>query len=109
MGRIRHDEPIPIAPSPAEPVVAADEPARIRRSRRRDSHLRRLLALADVVALAGSLCLAVVVFGSDTLEPAVALVPLLLLLGMKLLGLYDRDAPMIHKTCLLYTSDAADE
>jgi len=53
-----------------------------------------------VIALVGSLCLAVIVFGSDTLKPAVAVVPLLLLLGMKLLGLYDRDAPMIHKTTL---------
>ena len=85
---------------PALEVVADDEPRRITRGRGRDSHLRRLLALADVGALSVALGTAVLIFGSDTVNVAVLAMPLLLLTGMKLLGLYDRDAPMIHKTTL---------
>ena len=71
------------------PVGAASEPARITRGRRRDTYLRRLLALADLLALTGSTALAVLPFGSDTVRPEIVVLPILFLVGMKLLGLYD--------------------
>jgi exopolysaccharide biosynthesis polyprenyl glycosylphosphotransferase len=86
----------------AETAVPAPvgEPARIVRNRKRDSHLRRLLALADLLSFATALWLSVSVFGNETLQPGALATPLLFVLGAKLLGLYDRDAHLIHKNTL---------
>jgi len=68
---------------------------------RRDSLFRRLLEVADVVAMVGAVVL-MVGFSSGSLRLRWAsLVALpLLLLGAKLFGLYDRDETLIHKTTL---------
>lgn len=102
--------PDPAAEQAEKPVAGVDaaalaaepraEPTRIRRSRRRDTHLRRLLALADLLSLVLAIAVGIGLVGTISLKPGIIAVPLLGLLGMKLLGLYDRDAPMIHKTTL---------
>ena len=49
----------PVLPELSPAPTAHSDPVRVTRGRKRDSHLRRLLALADVLALAGSIALAV--------------------------------------------------
>jgi exopolysaccharide biosynthesis polyprenyl glycosylphosphotransferase len=68
---------------------------------RRDSHLRRMLAAADVIAAALALAAGVMVFGDNTsLGPAaLALVPGAIVLN-KVAGLYDRDPQRLHKSTL---------
>jgi hypothetical protein len=67
---------------------------------RRDSVLRRLLALADVVAAAVAISLALALVGQDAPAPAAILaLPLLVLIG-KVVGLYDRDERLLNKTTL---------
>ena len=67
---------------------------------KRDSFYRRSLIIADVAAAAGALYLAVVVIGGAALQPAMfAALPIVVLLG-KLLGLYDRDELVFHKSTL---------
>jgi exopolysaccharide biosynthesis polyprenyl glycosylphosphotransferase len=69
--------------------------------RRRDRRYRRLLGLADVLAMTAALALCVPLLGEgDTLTPLVgAGAPLILILG-KVLDLYDRDELLLHKTTL---------
>jgi exopolysaccharide biosynthesis polyprenyl glycosylphosphotransferase len=70
-------------------------------SLRRDALLRRMLLLADVVAIAGAFVLTVGL-SSRSLQltwAAAAGLPILLL-GAKLFGLYDRDEVLLHKTTL---------
>lgn len=98
--------PVTTPPSPVgdrtqteRPVAAASPRAdsrRLERNRRRDSLLRRLLAAADLSALA--IMFALVERGA--LEPTAALSPLLFVLVLKLSGLYDRDPHVIHKSTL---------
>jgi len=67
---------------------------------RRDAIYRRSLIAADVVAAAFALYVSVVGFGGASLEPAMLLaLPIVVLLG-KLLGLYDRDELVFHKSTL---------
>ena len=67
---------------------------------RRDSVYRRALIAADVLAAAVALYVGVVVLGDAALKPAVfAALPIVVLLG-KLLGLYDRDELVFHKSTL---------
>jgi exopolysaccharide biosynthesis polyprenyl glycosylphosphotransferase len=69
--------------------------------RRRDRRYRRLLGLADVVAMTLALAICVPLLGEgDTLTPLVgAGAPLILVLA-KVLDLYDRDELLLHKTTL---------
>jgi hypothetical protein len=69
--------------------------------RRRDRRYRRLLGLADVLAMTAALAVCVPLLGEgDTLTPLVgAGAPLILLLA-KVLDLYDRDELLLHKTTL---------
>jgi exopolysaccharide biosynthesis polyprenyl glycosylphosphotransferase len=71
-------------------------------SRRRDSRLRRTLAVGDVLACALALCVAIyLVPGSSTRLRLtdVLLVPLVVVLS-KAIGLYDRDQHRLHKSTL---------
>src|SRR4051794_32802996 len=69
-------------------------------ARRRDALYRRSLIAADVLAAAAALTFAIVTVGGGSLRPGlVAAVPLVILLG-KLLGLYDRDENVVHKSTL---------
>lgn len=67
---------------------------------RRDAIYRRSLVGADLVAAAVALWFAVVIVGGASVAPAmVAALPVVVLLG-KLLGLYDRDELVFHKSTL---------
>jgi exopolysaccharide biosynthesis polyprenyl glycosylphosphotransferase len=69
--------------------------------RKRDRRYRRLLGLADVLAMTLALAICVPLLGEgDTLSPLVgAGAPLILVLS-KVLDLYDRDELLLHKTTL---------
>jgi exopolysaccharide biosynthesis polyprenyl glycosylphosphotransferase len=66
---------------------------------RRDSTVRRSLALADVVALAVALLLTALA-GGETVAPAAALALPMLVVVAKVMGLYDRDANLLRRTTL---------
>lgn len=66
----------------------------------RDAVNRRLLAVADVLALLGALLVTVTVTDQPGLRPAIlAAIPVVIVIG-KLSGLYDRDELRINKTTL---------
>ena len=67
---------------------------------RRDAIFRRSLIAADIVAAQIALWFAIVVVGGASVRPAIALaIPIVVLVG-KLLGLYDRDELVFHKSTL---------
>jgi exopolysaccharide biosynthesis polyprenyl glycosylphosphotransferase len=66
---------------------------------RRDSVYRRLLALADAAAAGLAVGLAGVVSGVGISPAAAAFLPLLILVA-KIVGLYDRDEQVLHKSTL---------
>jgi exopolysaccharide biosynthesis polyprenyl glycosylphosphotransferase len=67
---------------------------------KRDAVYRRSLVMADVIAAALALYFAIVEAGGAALRPQVLLaLPIVILLG-KLLGLYDRDELVFHKSTL---------
>jgi len=70
------------------------------RSRRRDAHGRRALALADLIAAAVALTLAVVVLGGDQLTLALAAAAPVIVVVSKIIGLYDRDEQLVRKSTL---------
>src|SRR5687767_11189212 len=80
----------------------ADSPASTRTDviRRRDSLYRRLLALADMLAIAFALTFSAIVLGDDKLALASLAVPILFVPVVKAMGLYDRDQHLLHKTTL---------
>ena len=67
---------------------------------RRDSTYRRLLLGADLLALAFALCAALASGGSRGLAWAALPAAMVLILGAKLAGLYDRDPALLRKTTL---------
>jgi exopolysaccharide biosynthesis polyprenyl glycosylphosphotransferase len=70
-------------------------------SLRRDALFRRMLAVADVVALIGAFVLTIVISRrSMQLTWATATEIPILLVGAKLTGLYDRDETLLRKTTL---------
>jgi exopolysaccharide biosynthesis polyprenyl glycosylphosphotransferase len=71
----------------------------LRAVRRRDTIFRRLLALADELGTAGAL-LVVVLAGGYGLHPAALVTLPTVLLLAKLLGLYEREELVIHKSTL---------
>jgi exopolysaccharide biosynthesis polyprenyl glycosylphosphotransferase len=69
---------------------------------RRDALLRRSLALVDVIAAIGALAIVVSAIhaGAARLAPStILLVPIVLVAG-KVIGLYDRDQHVVHKTTI---------
>jgi exopolysaccharide biosynthesis polyprenyl glycosylphosphotransferase len=66
----------------------------------RDKIFRRSLAVADAVAAASALAIAVTVLGDDRLKPAALVFVLLAVCVSKVVGLYDRDELLLHKTTL---------
>jgi exopolysaccharide biosynthesis polyprenyl glycosylphosphotransferase len=66
----------------------------------RDKIFRRSLAAADALAAASALVIAVTALGNDSLRPAAALFVLLAVGVSKVVGLYDRDELLLHKTTL---------
>jgi exopolysaccharide biosynthesis polyprenyl glycosylphosphotransferase len=74
--------------------------ARMERIRRRDTLLRRLLGLADVTALVSALVLSLYILGEDDQRLTIVGALLAMLLIAKLLGLYDRDPHLTHKTTM---------
>jgi exopolysaccharide biosynthesis polyprenyl glycosylphosphotransferase len=94
---VRHVE---AARSPLDADVEVPEADCARESRRRDAVYRRSLAAADVLAAAFALVLAIVVLGGDSVKPLLILaLPLVVVVG-KIVGLYDRDEYLLHKTTL---------
>jgi exopolysaccharide biosynthesis polyprenyl glycosylphosphotransferase len=67
---------------------------------RRDAILRRTLAASDVISAGTAVTLCVVVAGDDRLAPAAPLVLPLVVLVSKMIGLYDRDQYVLHKSTL---------
>jgi exopolysaccharide biosynthesis polyprenyl glycosylphosphotransferase len=65
----------------------------------RDALLRRLLATADAVSLGFALTVSILVAGDTPTFVVVAMLPLMVLVS-KVVGLYDRDEHVLHKTTL---------
>jgi exopolysaccharide biosynthesis polyprenyl glycosylphosphotransferase len=70
-----------------------------REARERDALLRRLLAVADMFSAALAVNLAILAGGATPTPIVLATLPLIVLVG-KLLGLYDRDEHVLHKSTL---------
>ena len=89
------------APQPAPAARPEGEGRRPSRTLYLDHRYRRLLSLADVLACVGALTVCIGVFGSgDRVSAGVlAALPLVVLIS-KLLGLYDRDELVLHKSTL---------
>ena len=69
-------------------------------ARRRDAIYRRALAVADIAAAAVALILGAVILGGDRLTPELmAAIPLVIVVS-KVVGLYERDEHLLHKTTL---------
>jgi exopolysaccharide biosynthesis polyprenyl glycosylphosphotransferase len=69
--------------------------------RKRDAAYRRLLVAADLLAVGAVLVAGAIAFGDDSLTPiGTAGALLLVVLVMKMLGLYDRDEHLLRKTTL---------
>jgi exopolysaccharide biosynthesis polyprenyl glycosylphosphotransferase len=69
-------------------------------ARARDRRVRRSLVVADAAAAAFALVIGVAVLGDDALRPVAALFIPLAVIVSKVIGLYDRDEPLLHKTTL---------
>jgi exopolysaccharide biosynthesis polyprenyl glycosylphosphotransferase len=67
---------------------------------RRDTICRRMLAFADVSSAGLAVVLAVAVLGDDELKVLAVVPVLLIVLVGKVMGLYDRDEHLLHKTTL---------
>src|SRR5689334_14918500 len=68
-------------------------------TRRRDAVYRRLLAVADVFSAGVAVNLAILAGGARPTAYVLLALPFIVVLG-KLLGLYDRDEHLLHKTTL---------
>jgi exopolysaccharide biosynthesis polyprenyl glycosylphosphotransferase len=101
-GFIRSGEFPTLMPQPSvrtsdEAAIPVAEPSRD--VRRRDSVYRRLLAVADVMSAAVAMT-AVALVSGERLTPAAALFLPSIVLAGKVIGLYDRDELVIHKSTL---------
>jgi exopolysaccharide biosynthesis polyprenyl glycosylphosphotransferase len=86
--------PAPLTGGVVSPPVRA--PAVLRR----DAMSRRGLAIADLLASGGAIVAGTVVLGSDGLTAGAPATLLFVLAMSKVIGLYDRDERLIHKTTL---------
>jgi exopolysaccharide biosynthesis polyprenyl glycosylphosphotransferase len=68
--------------------------------RRRESTFRRLLGFGDALAILITVAVAARVVGDNSLQPAALALPLVFVLAIKAIGLYDRDLHLLHKTTL---------
>jgi exopolysaccharide biosynthesis polyprenyl glycosylphosphotransferase len=68
--------------------------------RERETAGRRLLGVADACAVTIALIVSAILVGGDTLTWAAFAVPPVFVLLAKAMGLYDRDAELLHKTTL---------
>lgn len=73
---------------------------RHRLGRRRDSLFRRMLGCADMLAVSAAVLIPTVALGGSGLRPGALIVPPLFVVLCKAVGLYDRDASVLHKTTL---------
>jgi exopolysaccharide biosynthesis polyprenyl glycosylphosphotransferase len=94
-----------LAPSlPGAALESSREETRARRPAStivaRDSAVRHALAAADCLALALAVAIPVYAIGDGRLTAAALLALPLIVLAAKLLGLYDRDAHLVHKNTL---------
>src|SRR5271165_1211410 len=100
--------PLPHSPPALRPAAARplwEPPSAATRgqaaTRLRESIFRRMLLLADVLAICGSLLLTVGLYSHALpLPPGSVLVVALLLVAAKVSGLYDRDDTLLRKTTL---------
>ncbi len=67
---------------------------------RREMAFRRLLGLADVAAISITVAFVAFVVGDKAMQPGAAAIPVVFVLLMKTIGLYDRDEHLLHKTTL---------
>ncbi len=67
---------------------------------RRETTFRRLLGVADALAVSLAVAIGALLVGGDTVTPGAIAIPLLFVLIAKAIGLYDRDAHLLHKTTL---------
>src|SRR4051812_17714175 len=110
MNLLRRAISLPVADAPPETLGVRRNgwvrPIRLRASRSagaaeaRDRTFRRLLALADMLAVSAALVTSVIVAGSNGLTSAALAIPPLFVLVIKVLGLYDRDAHLLHRSTL---------
>src|SRR5688500_4266269 len=91
-------------PLPASRAASTADRARLARRAgtmiRREATFRRLLALADAVAIMAAVLCAALIVGDSALQPAAAAIPFAFILLLKGAGLYDRDEHLLHKTTL---------
>jgi exopolysaccharide biosynthesis polyprenyl glycosylphosphotransferase len=99
-----HLAPLPTTRPPTDRSRAELEQVELRRRetiRRRDATYRRLLVASDLLAVAVVLVAGALAFGDDSLTiSGVAGALLLVVLVIKVLGLYDRDQHLLRKTTL---------
>lgn len=69
-------------------------------SSKRQTMVRRLLGLADAASISVALVVSAILVGQDQLTLGILAVPPLFVLLAKAMGLYDRDAELLHKTTL---------
>jgi exopolysaccharide biosynthesis polyprenyl glycosylphosphotransferase len=81
-------------------VAPGAEKRRVDGIARREAIFRRSLALADAVAVAIVLVAGTIVLGDDSVTLPIVGAFFLLILLMKLVGLYDRDPQLLHKSTL---------
>jgi exopolysaccharide biosynthesis polyprenyl glycosylphosphotransferase len=87
------------APLPSREVEVADQPLGDAVLGRETTY-RRLLGVADALAVSVALVASAVLIGGDELAMGALAVPVLFVLIAKGMGLYDRDAELLHKTTL---------
>jgi exopolysaccharide biosynthesis polyprenyl glycosylphosphotransferase len=87
---------------PRESAGAVDQSvsSRERTIQRRETTFRRLLGAADALAIALALLIDAVILGGNGLSLPTLLVPPLFILVAKAMGLYERDAHLLHKSTL---------
>lgn len=83
-----------------EPAVSATEQGAFRPADARDSTYRRLLGISDILATVAALILTATLTNTAQVYWSMFLCVLAVVPVCKLLGLYDRDAHLLHRTTL---------
>ncbi len=104
-GTLQRDPPVGLLVETDVSSVGSEADANALESRsravlRRDSWFRRSLAAADMAAVTVGLVLSAAILGNDRLMLAALAVPLLFVGVAKVMGLYDRDEHLLHRTTL---------